>query len=126
MRLMGIEAIYPKKSLSGPSFSHKIYSYLLRVRELNEINEIWSADITYIRIKHGWLYLVAIIDWISPFVLSFKLSTTLEVPFCIRALERALMIGTPKIFDSDQGSWVYQFSLSEMLRKKRHPNQHGW
>ena len=96
MRLMGIEAIYPKKSLSRPSPDHKVYPYLLRNRKAREVNEVWSTDITYIRMKHGWLYLVAIMDWMSRFILSWELSTTLEVDFCIRALKRALAIGTPQ------------------------------
>jgi len=104
LRLMGIEAIYPKKSLSRPSPDHKVYPYLLRGRKTREVNEVWSTDITYIRMKHGWLYLVAIMDWMSRFILSWELSTTLEVDFCIRALKRALAIGTPEIFNSDQGS----------------------
>ena len=93
---MGIEAIYPKKSLSRPSPDHKVYPYLLRGRKTREVNEVWSTDITYIRMKHGWLYLVAIMDWMSRFILSWELSTTLEVDFCIRALKRALAIGTPQ------------------------------
>ena len=113
MRLMGIEAIYPKKSLSRPSPDHKVYPYLLRNRKARKVNEVWSTDITYIRMKHGWLYLVAIMDWMSRFVLSWELSTTLEVDFCIRALKRALAIGTPEIFNSDQGS---QFTSLAFLR----------
>ena len=96
LRLMGIETIYPKKSLSRPSPGHKVYPYLLRGRKTREVNEVWSTDITYIRMKHGWLYLVAIMDWMSRFILSWELSTTLEVDFCIRALKRALAIGTPQ------------------------------
>jgi len=104
MRLMGIEAIYPKRNLSKASPGHKIYPYLLRNREISQVNEVWGTDITYIRMRYGWLYLVAIMDWISRYALSWELSTTLEVDFCIRALKRALAIGTPEIFNSDQGS----------------------
>jgi len=96
MRSVGIEAIYPKKSLLKPSPSHKVYPYLLRGRKLREVNEVWSTDIICIKMKHDWLYLVAIMDWISPFVFSFKLSTILEACFCIRALKGALAIGTPQ------------------------------
>jgi len=92
MRLMGIEAIYPKKNLSKPSPGCKIYPYLLRDRKITRVNEVWGTDITYIRMRHGWLYLVAIMDWLSRYVLSWGISTTLEVDFCIRALERALSI----------------------------------
>jgi len=101
MRLMGIEALYPKKNLSGSSPGHKVYPYLLRGRHISQVNEVWSTDITYIRMRHGWMYLVAILDWMSRFVLSFELSTTLEVEFCRLALERALEGGTPEIFNSD-------------------------
>ena len=96
LRLMGIEAIYPKRNLSRPHPGHKIYPYLLRNQKIQEVNQVWSTDITYIRMRHEWLYLVAIMDWMSRFILSFKLSTTLEVDFCIRALKRALAIGTPQ------------------------------
>ncbi|HDN84429.1 MAG TPA: DDE domain-containing protein, partial [Candidatus Aerophobetes bacterium] len=79
-----------------PHPGHKIYPYLLRNQKIQEVNQVWSTDITYIRMRHEWLYLVAIMDWMSRFILSFKLSTTLEVDFCIRALKRALAIGTPQ------------------------------
>jgi len=70
MRLMGIEAIYPKKNLSKPSPGHKVYPYLLRGRKIGQVNEVWSTDITYIRMRRGWLYLVAIMDWMRRYVLS--------------------------------------------------------
>ncbi|RLC34185.1 MAG: IS3 family transposase, partial [Candidatus Nealsonbacteria bacterium] len=104
MRIMGIEAIYPKRNLSRPSPNHKIYPYLLRGRKIERVNEVWGTDITYIRMRYGWLYLVAIMDWMSRYVLSWDISITLEVDFCIRALERALSITNPEIFNSDQGS----------------------
>ena len=118
LRLMGIETIYPKKSLSRPSPGHKVYPYLLRGRKTREVNEVWSTDITYIRMKHGWLYLVAIMDWMSRFILSWELSTTLEVDFCIRALKRALAIGTPEIFNSDQGSQFTSLAFLKHLEEK--------
>jgi len=118
MRLMGIEAIYPKRNLSKPSPGHKIYPYLLRGRKTREVNEVWSTDITYIRMRHGWLYLVAIMDWMSRYVLSWKLSTTLEVDFCIQALEKALAIGTPEIFNSDQGSQFTSLAFLDLLEKR--------
>jgi len=113
MRLMGIEAIYPKKNLSRPHPDHKVYPYLLRNPEIEGVNQVWSTDITYIRMRRGWLYLVAIMDWMSRYVLSFKFSTTLEVDFCIQALQEALEMGTPKIFNSDQGS---QFTSVSSLK----------
>lgn len=118
MRLMGIEAIYPKRNLSRPCPGHKVYPYLLRNREISQVNEVWSTDITYIRMRYGWLYLVAIMDWMSRFVLSFKLSTTLEVDFCIQALERALEVGTPKIFNSDQGSQFTSLAFLKHLEER--------
>lgn len=118
MRLMGVEAIYPKQSLSKPHPGHKIYPYLLRNKIIREVNQVWGADITYIRMKHGWLYLAAIMDWISRYVLSWELSTTLEVDFCIRALDKALSIAAPKIFNSDQGSQFTSVVFLECLEKR--------
>jgi len=118
MRLMGIEAIYPKRNLSKPHHSHKIYPYLLRNKRIEEVNQVWGIDITYIRMKHGWLYLVAIMDWVSRYVLSWNLSITLEIDFCIRALEKALDIATPEIFNSDQGSQFTSVAFFECLEKR--------
>ena len=118
MRLMGIEAIYPKKNLSKPSPGCKIYPYLLRQRKITGVNEVWGADITYIRMRHGWLYLVAIMDWLSRCVLSWEISTTLEVDFCIRALEKALSIADPEIFNSDQGSQFTSVAFLKCLEER--------
>ena len=118
MRLMGIEAIYPKRALSRPSPNHKIYPYLLRNVEIDRVNQVWGTDITYIRMEHGWVYLVAIMDWMSRYVLSWEVSTTLEVDFCIRALEEALVIETPEIFNSDQGSQFTSLSFLESLEQR--------
>lgn len=110
MRLMGLEAVYPKPRLSAPGEGHKIYPYLLRNLTLLGPNHVWATDITYIRMRHGFLYLVAIIDWFSRFVLSWRLSNSLDVAFCIAALEEALELASPQIFNSDQGS---QFTCSD-------------
>jgi len=118
MRLMGIEAIYPKPNLSKPYPGHKIYPYLLRNKTVDRVNQVWGIDITYIRMKHGWLYLVAIMDWVSRYVLSWELSTTLEIDFCIRALDKALSIATPKIFNSDQGSQFTSVAFLECLEQR--------
>ena len=118
MHLMGIEAIYPKKNLSKPSPGCKIYPYLLRDRKITRVNEVWGIDITYIRMRHGWLYLVAIMDWVSRYVLSWETSTTLEVDFCIRALERALFITDPEIFNSDQGSQFPSVAFLKCLEER--------
>lgn len=104
MEIMGIMAIYPKANLSKPAPGHKIYPYLLRGIEIVLPNQVWSTDITYIRMARGFLYLVAIIDWYSRYVLAWELSNTLDVGFCLEALRKALLIGNPDIFNSDQGS----------------------
>jgi putative transposase len=103
MALMGIEAVYPKPKLSQPGEGHRIYPYLLRGTAVDRVNQVWSTDITYIRMAQGFLYLVAVMDWFSRFVLSWSLSLTMEVDFCIEALKRALRRGRPEIFNSDQG-----------------------
>jgi len=110
MRLMGLEAIYPKPRTSIPNKEHKIYPYLLRDVSVEHINQVWSTDITYIPITGGFMYLVAVIDWYSRYVLSWRLSNTMDVNFCLEALEDALKMGTPGIFNMDQGS---QFTSSE-------------
>lgn len=104
MKKMGLEAIYPKKNLSVPHPDHKIYPYLLKDFQITAPNQVWSADITYIRLVHGFMYLVAILDWFSRYVLSWRLSNTLETDFCLEALEEALERGDPEIFNTDQGS----------------------
>lgn len=104
LRLMGLMAIFPGPNLSRPAPGHKFYPYLLRGVAIERVNQVWSADITYVRLKTGFVYLVAVVDWYSRYVLSFDISITLEVDFCIEALQWALMRGTPEIFNSDQGS----------------------
>jgi len=110
MRLMGLEAIYPKRRTSEPAPGHKIYPYLLRNVAVTRPNQVWSADITYVPLRCGFLYLVAILDWYSRYVLSWRLSNTLDGVFCLEALEEALQIGRPEIFNSDQGA---QFTARE-------------
>ena len=104
MELLGIEAVYPKPKLSQPGEDHRIYPYLLGGTTVDRVNQVWSTDITYIRMAQGFVYLVAVMDWFSRFVLSWSLSLTLEVEFCVEALKRALRRGRPDIFNSDQGS----------------------
>lgn len=104
MALMGIEAVYPKPRLSQPGEGHKIYPYLLEGVEVKRVNQVWSTDITYIRMAHGFAYLVAVMDWFSRFVLSWSLSVTMELDFCLEALKQSLRRGRPEIFNSDQGS----------------------
>jgi putative transposase len=104
LRVMGLEAVYPKKNLSASIISHKKYPYLLNGLSIERPNQVWCSDITYIRLAQGFVYLVAIMDWYSRYVLSWKLSNTLDTSFCIEALEEALMLyGFPEIFNSDQG-----------------------
>jgi putative transposase len=103
MRLMGLEAIYPKKRLSLPGEGHRRYPYLLRGVEVVRPDQVWSADITYVRLRGGFLYLVAILDWYSRYVLSWALSTSLDGAFCLWALQEALREGRPEIFNTDQG-----------------------
>lgn len=104
MKLMGIEALIPKRNLSKPSEDSIIYPYLLNDIDITYVNQVWSSDITYIPIHRSYMYLVAVIDWFSRYVLSWELSNTLDVTFCLDALDEALRINTPEIFNTDQGS----------------------
>jgi len=104
MRLMGLEAIYPKPRLSCSNQTHKKYPYLLNNLVVDHPDQVWCADITYIRMLHGFVYLVAIMDWYSRFVLAWDISTTLDTIFCLTALNQALEISKPGIFNTDQGS----------------------
>ena len=104
MRIMGLEAIYPKRRLTQPGAGHKIYPYLLRNVEVLRPDQVWSTDITYIPLRHGFLYLVAVLDWFSRYVLAWRLSNTLTGTFCLEALDEALGYGQPEIFNSDQGA----------------------
>jgi putative transposase len=103
MRLMGLEAIYPKPRLSRHDPEHKIYPYLLRNIAIVRPDQVWSSDITYVPMTQGWMYLTVVMDWYSRYVLSWRLSNTLDGTFCLEALEEALSQGTPEIFNTDQG-----------------------
>jgi putative transposase len=103
-RVMGITAVYPKKNLSKKDKSHAIFPYLLRDMAITEVDKVWSTDITYIRLEKGFVYLMAIIDWYSRYVLDWSLSVTLEADFCIETLARVLERGRCDIFNTDQGS----------------------
>jgi putative transposase len=104
MRVMGIEAIYPKRRTTWPGAGHKIYPYLLRNVEVTRPDQVWASDITYVPLRHGFLYLVAVMDWYSRYVISWRLSNTLTGSFCLEALDEALTHSQPEIFNSDQGS----------------------
>jgi len=104
MRKMGLMAIYPKRNTSIPNKQHKVYPYLLRDVTIDRPNQVWATDITYIRLRHGFAYLVVIMDWHSRSVLSWRLSNTIDSSFCCEALDEALRLyGPPEIFNSDQG-----------------------
>jgi putative transposase len=110
MRIMGLEAIYPKPNTSRANPEHRKYPYLLRNLELTGINQVWSTDITYVRLEGGFAYLTAIIDWFSRKVIAWRLSNTMDTSFCLEALKEALKTGQPSIFNTDQGS---QFTSAE-------------
>lgn len=113
---MGISAMIPKRSLSKPHPAHKKYPYLLRGLPITRINQVWSADITYIRLKQGFVYLIAIIDWYSRYVISWRLSTTLDSHFCCEALNEALNQGCPEIFNTDQGAQFTCQDFTDILK----------
>ena len=118
MRLMGITAIYQRPNTSKPSRGHKIYPYLLRGMTIDRVNQVWATDITYLPMVHGFMYLVAIMDWYSQYVLVWQLSNTLDVDFRIDALEEALAKGTPEIFNTDQGSQFTSEAFTGILLKR--------
>ena len=113
MRLMALEAVYPKPRLSLASKEHRKYPYLLRGISIDRPNQVWSADITYLRMGSGFIYLIAIMDWHSRHVLSWELSTTLDKEFCLKALRKALLVSTPEIFNTDQG---VQFTSEDFIK----------
>ena len=112
MKEIGIRAIYCKPRTTIPKKEHLKYPYLLRDKKIKSVNEVWSTDITYIKTTQGYVYLSAVIDWHSRFILSWELSVTMEKEFCIQSLESALRINTPEIFNTDQGS---QYTSREFI-----------
>jgi len=120
MDVMGIHGISPKRNLSKADKTHEIYPYLLKGLAITRANQVWGTDITYIRLKDTWLYLVAIIDWFSRYVVSWELSDNLNVEFCLEAIAKALRIAVPDIHNSDQGT---QFTSEAYLNTlKLHPS----
>jgi putative transposase len=115
MKLMGLEAIYPKKRLSLKNKEHKTYPYLLRDLKIDHPDHVWASDITYIRLRRGFAYLVAVMDWFSRFVLAWELSLSLDSGFCINTLKKALSRSRPEIFNSDQGSQYTSCDLVQVL-----------
>ena len=118
MKIIGIEAIYPKPNLSKANMDHLKYPYLLKGVEIMRPNHVWSADITYIRMKSGFLYLVAYMDWYSRYILSWRLSNTMETDFCIEAAFEALKQAVPDIFNSDQGVQFTDKDLTNIWQEK--------
>lgn len=118
MRLMGLYAIYPKPRISQSDRQHTKYPYLLKGVTVDHPDQVWASDITYIRLLHGFVYLVVIMDWFSRYVLSWQLSITLEKDFCIEALKRALFISRPEIFNSDQGPQFTSEEFINILKEK--------
>jgi putative transposase len=118
MRVMGIEAIYPKQRTTWPGAGHKIYPYLLRNVVVTRPDQVWASDITYVPLRHGFLYLVAVMDWYSRYVISWRLSNTLTGSFCIEALEEALSQAKPEIFNSDQGSQFTATAFTSRLESQ--------
>jgi putative transposase len=119
MRVMGLQAVYPKPNTSKPCPAHKIYPYLLRDVQIDHVDQVWSADITYIRLRGGFLYLVAIMDWFSRYVLSWRLSNTLENSFCVEALEESLKGKQPEIFNTDQGTQFTAEDFTGVLQDRQ-------
>ena len=120
MRLMGLEAIYPKPKTSRPHPAHKVYPYLLRNMVVERPNQVWAADITYIPMNRGFMYLVAVMDWHSRKVLSWRISNTLDTEFCTEAVEEALgHYGAPEIFNTDQGAQFTSNEFSELLKSHK-------
>jgi putative transposase len=121
MAKMGLESIYPKPNTSQSHPEHRIYPYLLNDLAIERPNQVWSTDITYVRLAQGFAYLVAVIDWYSRKVLAWLLSNTMDTGFCLDCLEAALRHGQPEVFNTDQGS---QFTSREFTGRG-HTDQHG-
>jgi len=118
MQTMGLAAVHPGPKLSQPGVGHTVYPYLLKNVPIERVNQVWSTDITYIRLAQGFCYLVAVMDWHSRYVLSWALSVTMEMEFCLEALEQALRRGRPQIFNSDQGSQFTSERFTGALEKR--------
>ena len=115
LRQMGLWAIHPGPNTSKPHPDHKKYPYLLKGLDITRVNQVWCADITYIKLRKGFVYLVAIMDWHSRYILSWRLSNTLHADFCVEALKEALQQGKPDIFNTDQGSQFTSLAFTQML-----------
>ena len=118
MKIMWIEAIYPKPKTSIANKEHKKYPYLLRNKKITKVNEVWSTDITYIKLKKWWIYLIAVIDWYSRKIIAWKLSNTMDISFCIEVLKEALEKDKPEIFNTDQWSQFTSNKFTSILEEK--------
>ena len=119
MKLMGIEAIYPKPNLSIPDVQHKIYPYLLRGKKIERVSHVWSTDITYVPMEQGFFYLCAVVDWYSRYILSWEISNTLTTDFCLKAVNNALKSGQkPEVFNTDHGSQFTSNDYTKILIDK--------
>lgn len=119
LRLMGLEAVYPRPRTSDPNLEHRIYPYLLRNVAISQVNQVWSADITYIPMSRGFMYLVAILDWHSRYVVAWRLSNSLDSDFCVEALQAALAVGEPQIFNTDQGCQFTSRAFTSVLEQRQ-------
>ena len=119
MRIMGLEAIYPKPRLSLAGKGHRIYPYLLRGVKIERVDQVWSTDITYVPMKSGFMYLAAVIDWYSRYVIAWRLSNTIDGSFCLEMLEEALRSGKPEVFNTDQGAQLRHRPESYLPRRKQ-------
>lgn len=127
MKTLGIISTAPKPRTSIPGKQHKIYPYLLRGKVINQPNQVWAADITYVLMEKGFGYLVAIMDWRSRKVLSWRLSNTMDTDFCTQALEAVIQDhGCPQIFNTDQGAQFISRSMGSCFEESRYSDQHGW
>lgn len=117
MQRMGVQAIYPKPRTTVPGLAQRVYPYLLRGLAIERPNQVWSTDITYIPLAHGFMYLVAILDWFSRYVVTWQLSNTLDGQFCLDALVRALQFGRPEIFNTDQGAQFTATAFTQTLEQ---------
>jgi putative transposase len=115
MRLMGLEGLFPGRKTSLPAPGHKVYPYLLRCLTIDRPNQVWCSDITYVPLRRGFLYLVAVMDWFSRHVLAWRLSNTLEAAFCVEAAEAALAQARPEIFNTDQGTQFTSAAFTALL-----------
>lgn len=118
MRLMGLVAVYPKPKTSEPCKDHKVYPYLLRGVKIERVNQVWSTDLTYIPIRGAWMYLMAVMDWYSRYVIAWDISNSMETEFCCEVLKTSLGYGLPKIFNSDQGSQFTAVKFTTILESE--------